>query len=240
VGFLFSRYFLVHLWTLSGLAFSMGGLFALLRGHTDLAARLIFFPILIDFTDGTLARRFRVKERIPLISGEAIDMITDVISLTFVPMVFFWENGVFVPYAGAPLCLLAAMTCSLKYSMKENVLRQGYSLGSTPIFFSVFLFYFLGLDPLWATLYTAILILLCLVPVKYPITSLVTTHWRPGWKSVTNYATFIIFIPVMIWLEDTWPPVLWLMLFLILFQRYAYPVLMKLGILVRPGFDRSS
>jgi len=240
VGFLFSKYFLVHLWTLSGLALSMGGIFALFHNQNDLAARLIFFPIVIDFTDGTLARRFRVKERIPLVSGEYIDMITDVVSLTFVPMVFFWRNGVFLPHLGIPICLLAAMTCSLKYSMKENVLRQGFSLGSTPIFFSIFLFYFLGLDPLWPTLYTAVLIVLCLAPIKYPITSLVTTHWKFGWKSLTNYGTFIAFIPIMVWLEDTWPPILWGLLVLILFQLTIYPILMKMGILVKPGFDRSS
>ena len=77
MDFLFSRYFLVHLWTLSGLALSLGGVIALFHGNNDLAARLIFFPIVIDFTDGTLARRYRIKERIPLVSGEAIDMITD-------------------------------------------------------------------------------------------------------------------------------------------------------------------
>jgi phosphatidylcholine synthase len=238
VRYLFSPYFAVHLWTLSGLGFSMGGLFALFSGREDLAARLIFFPIVIDFTDGTLARRFRIKEKIPLVAGEALDMITDVISLTFVPLVFFWRTGVFLPGYGAPLCLLAAMTCSLKYAMKEQVLRQGYSIGSTPIFFSVFLFYFLALHPIWATLYTAVLVLLCLSPVRYPITSLVTTHWKFGWKSITNYATFVAFVPIMIWLQDTWRPLLWALLLMILVQLYLYPVLLKVGVL-KPGFDRS-
>lgn len=236
--FLFSPYFLVHLWTLSGLAFSMGGLFALFSGQEQLAARLIFFPIVIDFTDGTLARRYRIKEKVPLVAGEALDMITDVISLTFVPLVFFWRTGGFLPGYGAPLCLVAAMTCSLKYAMKEQVLRQGYSIGSTPIFFSVFLFYFLALDPIWATLYTAVLIVLCLAPIRYPITSLVTTHWKFGWKSITNYATFVAFVPVMIWLRDTWRPLLWALLVMILVQLYLYPVLLKVGVL-KPGFDRS-
>jgi hypothetical protein len=118
------------------------------------------------------------------------------------------------------------------------VLQQGYSLGSTPIFFSIFLLYFLGLDPVWPTLYTAVLIVLCLAPIKYPITSLVTTHWKFGWKSLTNYGTFIVFVPVMIWLKDTWPPLLWAMLLVILVQLYLYPVLLKMGVLVKPGFDR--
>jgi phosphatidylcholine synthase len=238
VRFLFSRYFLVHLWTLSGLALSMGGLFALFSGREALAARLIFFPIAIDFTDGTLARKFRVKEKIPLVSGEALDMITDVISLTFVPLVFFWRTGVFLPVYGTALCVIGIMTCSLKYSMKEQVLRQGYSIGSTPIFFSIFLFYFLDLDPVWPTLYTAVLILLILSPIRYPITSLVTTHWKFGWKSVTNYATFLSFVPLMIWLQDTWRPLLWALLVMILVQLYVYPVLMFAGIL-KPGFDRT-
>jgi phosphatidylcholine synthase len=218
----------------------MGGLFALFGNKNDLAARLIFFPIVIDFTDGTLARRFRIKEHIPIVSGQAIDMITDVVSLTFVPLVFFWKNEVFLSQAGIPICMLAIMTCSLKYSMKEQILKQGYSLGSSPIFFSVFLFYFLKLPPIWGTLYTAVLIVLALLPIKYPITSLVTTHWKLGWKSLVNYATFVFFVPIMIWLQDTWRPILWFMLGLVLVQLFVYPVLMRLGILIRPGFDRST
>jgi phosphatidylglycerophosphate synthase len=78
VRFLFSRYFLVQFWTLSGLLSPWAGSSPCFgagaaRGPVDL------FPIVIDFTDGTLARRFRIKEKVPLVAGEALDMITDVI-----------------------------------------------------------------------------------------------------------------------------------------------------------------
>ncbi|HSC71029.1 MAG TPA: hypothetical protein VLH58_06725, partial [Candidatus Methylomirabilis sp.] len=65
--------FVVHLWTLTGLAFAVFALKATLEGSFDTAARLFIGVLLVDFTDGTLARLFKVKQQMPLISGETID-----------------------------------------------------------------------------------------------------------------------------------------------------------------------
>ena len=64
--------FVVHLWTLTGLAFAVFALRATVDGNFDTAARLLIGALLVDFTDGTLARLLRVRQRMPLISGEVI------------------------------------------------------------------------------------------------------------------------------------------------------------------------
>jgi len=124
--------FLIHLWTLAGLAFAMLAVQQIVLGDLDAAVRWLLLVLLVDHTDGTLARKFRLAERIPEVSGETIDLITDVIGLTFVPMVFLWRAGAFLPGFGAPLAAAAATTCSLKYSMKARLLREGVSHGAPP------------------------------------------------------------------------------------------------------------
>ncbi|MBI5836393.1 MAG: hypothetical protein HZB25_04025 [Candidatus Eisenbacteria bacterium] len=229
--------FLIHLWTLAGLGFAMLAAQELLHGNLDAAVRWLLLVLVVDHTDGTMARAFKVKQKVPEVSGETLDLITDVIGLTFVPMIFCWRAGVFLPGWGAPLAVAAAMTCSLKYSMKARVLEEGVSRGAPPAFFSVLLFWFLGLPPVWGTLYTAALIVLCWAPVRYPITSLVTTHWKPGFASLNNYLSFIAMAPAMLWLRDAPHIFFWPLLALMLFHLFLSPVLMAAGT-IRPGFRR--
>ena len=125
-----------------------------------------------------------------------------------------------------------------KYSRKETFLSKGYSIGAPPVFFSVFLFYFLDLPALYPTLYTAVLVGLCISPIRYPITSLVTTHWKPGYKSITNYLTAAFFIPTFILLKSAPPVIYWVMLLVIGMQLFVYPLLLSRGV-IKPVFDRT-
>ena len=230
--------FLIHLWTLTGLGFAMLAAQAIVAGRMDAAIRWLLLVLVVDHTDGTLARAFDVRRKFPRISGETLDLVTDVIGLTFVPMVFCWRAGVFLPEWGSPLALAAAVTCSLKYAMKQRVLEEGVSRGAPPAFFSVLLFWFLEIPPVWATIYAAGLVLLCWLPIRYPITSLVTTHWKPGFESLTNYLSFLAMVPAMIWLRGAPAALFWALLALVLFHLYAAPILLALG-KIRPGFRRA-
>jgi hypothetical protein len=152
-------------------------------------------------------------------------------------MFLFWRTGLFVPGSGAVLVIAAAVAASWKYARKEGFLERGYSIGAPPIFFSVFLFYFLNWPPIIPTAYTALLVVLVLSPIRYPITSLVTTHWQPGYKSITNYLTALFFVPVFILLEAAPAPIYWVMLAAIVTQLTVYPLLLAQGA-IKPVFDR--
>jgi len=228
---------LIHLWTLAGLAFAMLAAQQLLLGNHEAAVRWLLLVLFVDHTDGTLARRFKVADHIPLVSGETIDLITDVIGLTFVPMLFLWQAGVFLPGFGAPLGVAAAVTCSMKYAMKANLLKAGTSRGAPPAFFSVLVFWFLDLPPAWATAYTVALVFLCWSRIQYPITSLMTTHWKPGFQSAINYLSFAALVPAMLWLQDAPGVLFWPILLLMLFHLFVAPALMAVRI-IQPGFRR--
>ena len=229
--------FLIHLWTLAGLAFAMIAAQQLLLGNLDAAVRWLLLVLFVDHTDGTLARGFKVRERIPEVSGETLDLITDVIGLTFVPMLFLWQADVFLPGWGMPLAVAAAVTCSLKYSMKAKLLEQGVSRGAPPAFFSILVFWFLDLPAEWATAYTLALVVVCWLPIRYPITSLMTTHWKPGFQSAINYLSFIALVPALILLQEAPAVLFWPILALMLFHLFGAPLLLAVGI-IQPGFRR--
>lgn len=227
-----------HIITLGGLACAALALMALFRGEIDAAVRYCLLVLLMDRVDGTLARGLKVRKTFPGVSGEVLDTITDLVGLTFVPMVLFWHEGLFIREIAPWVAVAAIMTASFKYSRKEGFLEKGYSVGAPPVFFSVFLCYFLHLPQVICTAYAVLLIVLVLSPIRYPITSLVTTHWKPGYKSVTNYLTIIFFIPVFVLLDDAPAVIYWVMLGALLVQLLIYPVLLRARIL-KPGFDRS-
>ncbi len=229
--------FFVHLWTLTGLAFAAFALRATIDGNFATAARLLIGVLLVDFTDGTLARFFKVKQRMPLISGEIIDYIHDLVGLTFVPMFFFWKAGVFLEPFGFPLVVAATLAATLKYGMKGNMLRLGYSIGAPPIFIAVILCYMLELEPAVSTAFAGGLLLIVLLPVRFPITSLVTTHWQPGWQSITNYLILLFVVPILLWLQEAPKVIYWLLLTNMVVQVLIFPFLLKAGVLT-PGFRR--
>ena len=158
-------YTLPHVITLTGLALAGLAAVAVVEGRFDSAARLSLLVLLVDRIDGTLARALRVRTRFPNTSGEVLDIITDLVGLTFVPMLLFWRSSLFVEGTGIWLLCAAAAAASWKYSRKESFLQNGYSVGAPPIFFSLFLFYFLRLPDIYATLYAVILIVLVVSPV---------------------------------------------------------------------------
>jgi len=230
-------YYAPHVITLAGLAFAALALMAVFAGRYAAAARYCLLVLLVDRIDGTLARGLKVREKFPGTSGEILDIITDLVGLTFVPMFLFWRTELFVPGSGAVLVIGAVVAASWKYARKENFLERGYSIGAPPIFFSVFLFYFLNWPPIFPTIYTGLLIVLVIFPIKYPITSLVTTHWQPGYKSITNYLTAAFFVPVFILLENAPPIIYWMMLAAICIQLTVYPLLVGCGV-IKLGFAR--
>lgn len=229
--------FLIHVLTLSGLSLAFGAIVLTSQGNFGAAARLLLCVLVIDHLDGTLARHFHVSKNIPEVSGEIIDVVTDVAGLTFGPMFLFYQTGMFFPGWALPVCLLAVMTCSLKYGMKPETLEKGYSLGAPPVFFSLFLLYFLKVPQLWATAYALGLTGLCLAPIRYPITSIVTTHWKPGWQSITNYLSFLAMPFALIYLNKAPAAIYWVLFANVLVQLLLMPLLLAIGIL-KPGLRR--
>ena len=128
---------------------------------------------LIDATDGTLARRVKVKEVLPGFDGRRLDDIVDFLTYTFLPLLMVWRASLIWPGSilppGQEWCLVFALLASAygfcQVSAKTD---DGYFLGF-PSYWNLVAFYLLVLQPpSWLSMsLIALFALLTFVPSRY-------------------------------------------------------------------------
>ena len=107
---------LAHLYTSIGIVIALLAT-AVTFAHNFRAAFLyLFAAIIIDATDGMLARALRVKERLPQFDGALLDNIIDYQTYVFVPALIVWQAHL-VPQA-FPIC--SAMAVSSLYGFSRT------------------------------------------------------------------------------------------------------------------------
>lgn len=87
---------MVHLYTATGLIAAAGMAVLIVRGGEESFRGVIALMIVatvIDATDGTLARRWRVREVLPGFDGRRLDDIVDYQTYTSLPLLFIWRTG---------------------------------------------------------------------------------------------------------------------------------------------------
>jgi phosphatidylcholine synthase len=175
---------LVHLYTASGIVFA----FLAARAFIEFDYRTGFFwlwvQILIDATDGLLARRLRVRERIPWFDGAKLDDVTDYLTYVFVPALFVWR-GALVPNAWV-LTVVAAMLLSSAYGFnRTDAKTSDHFFTGFPSYWNVVTFYLLLAR--WPSEVNAAILtvfaVLVFVPIRY-----VYPSRTPAWSVITNVA----------------------------------------------------
>ncbi len=96
---------LVHLYTASSAVFGLWAVHAVFSHQYRLAIGLMLITLLIDATDGTLARALDVRRRIPWIDGRRLDDICDYFTYVLLPACFLMEAGILPhpAWAAAPV-----------------------------------------------------------------------------------------------------------------------------------------
>ena len=79
---------LVHAYTASGAVLAFFALLLINRVEFQSAFWLMTLAVVIDATDGTFARRARVKEMIPRFDGNRLEDIIDYLNYVLVPCFF--------------------------------------------------------------------------------------------------------------------------------------------------------
>jgi len=160
--------YLVHIYTASTLIFVTLAAQWILEGSYRWALAALAVTIIIDATDGALARRCRVKETAAAIDGGLLDNIIDFTSYVVVPMLFLLQAHMLL----APMTLFAtfAMFASaFGFSRTTAKLaREGFFVGF-PSYWSIVVFYLylLGTPPLLNTLVIVFLSCLVFIPVRF-------------------------------------------------------------------------
>ena len=186
----------VHFYTALGLVLAAGIAMLIVRGGGDSfrwAFSLMTIAVLIDATDGWLARRFKVKEVLPGFDGRKLDDIVDFQTYTSLPLLLIWRAGI-LP-SGLGFCLLAPLIASAygfcQVSAKTD---DGYFLGF-PSYWNILAFYLYCLQPpVWVSVGS---ILSCAFLTFVPSRYLYTT--QPGrLNRFSNYLS-ILWAVILVW-----------------------------------------
>ena len=193
---------LVHAYTASGIVLA----FLAARAVIDFDYRTAFFwlwvQVVVDATDGLLARRARVRERIPWFDGAKLDDIADYLTYVFVPALFVWR-GALVPTAWA-LPVAAAMLLSSAYGFnRTDAKTSDHFFTGFPSYWNVVTFYLLVARwPLQVNAATLVLFaLLVFVPIRYVYPS------RTSARSVVTNVAGAIWAGLMLFMLWQYPAV---------------------------------
>src|SRR5918993_1366335 len=159
----------VHLYTASGAVLALLILVAAFQGEAVKALWLMLAALIIDSTDGLLARRLKVSEALPFFDGAMLDNIVDYMTYVFAPMVLLWSGG-YLPEgtSGVVFAALPPLASSYQFCRVDAKTDDHFFLGF-PSYFNVVAFYAIVFEPGAGTL-AAVLVacsLLVFVPIRY-------------------------------------------------------------------------
>jgi phosphatidylcholine synthase len=161
--------FLVHLYTASGAVLAFLIVVAAIRGNLLQALWLSLIALLIDGTDGWMARHFHVSEMLPWFDGRRLDDIVDYLTYVFAPMLLLWIGGYLPAEPGniilVALCLLAS---GYQFCRVDAKTEDHFFLGF-PSYWNIIAFYVIvfKLPPVTVSAILLTCSILVFVPIRY-------------------------------------------------------------------------
>ncbi len=155
---------------------------------------LMTLATIVDSTDGTLARRVRIKEVVPGFDGRRLDDIIDYLNYTFLPLLLIWRAELLPP--GQDVWLLLPLLASIYGFCQVHVKTDdGYFLGFPSLWNVVaFYLYILPIGP-WACLAViVVLAVLTFIPTRYLYPS------QPGRLNQAATAMGVLWTVPLAWL----------------------------------------
>ena len=159
---------LAHLYTATGAVVAFLATAAIFQHDYRRAFFWLYVQVLIDATDGMLARMLRAKERLPWFNGAKLDDIVDYLCYVFIPALIVWHAQL-VP-AGWSLLVVATMLLSSAYGFNRDDAKTAdhYFLGFPSYWNIVVLYLFIAR---WPAHVNGIVLLtlatLVFVPLRY-------------------------------------------------------------------------
>ena len=186
----------VHVYTACGSALALLIVLAAIDGEPVRALWLGLIALIVDGTDGMLARQLRVKERLPWFDGARLDDIVDYLTYAFAPMLLLW-SGNYLPSGalGTGLAIVPLLASSYQFCRTDAKTDDHFFLGF-PSYWNVVAFYavVLPLDPAVLGGLLLMLSVLVFVPIRYLYPSrtrvlrgvnlLLTTGWLACWAVI--------------------------------------------------------
>ena len=160
----------VHAYTALGLVAAAGMAVLIVEGGPAAFQRaflLMLVATLIDATDGTLARRIRVKEVLPGFDGRRLDDLIDFLTYAALPVLLVWRAEV-LPAELSWVLLVPLVASAYGFSQVSVKTEDGYFLGFPSCWNLVAFYLYVLRPPVWLTV--ALLVMfafLTFVPTRY-------------------------------------------------------------------------
>lgn len=135
----------IHALTASGALIAMLALTAVMGGEMAAAFLWLGLALLVDAVDGPLARRFRVAEVLPRISGDILDLVVDYLTYVVVPALMLASSGL-LPQGTGPLTAGIVLAASLYTFANRDMKTEDNYFEGFPAIWNVLVLYMWVLD----------------------------------------------------------------------------------------------
>jgi len=140
----------VHLYTAVGAVVALLALDAVAAGAYARAFWWMSFAFILDCTDGTLARRARVKEVLPSFDGAKLDDIVDYLNYVLVPVALALHAGLLPVGSGGVLVAALPLLASAYGFCNAGAKTPDHFFTGFPSYWNVVVFYLFALRaPIW-------------------------------------------------------------------------------------------
>ena len=172
---------LVHLYTASSALFAFLALNRIFYDRYRDAFFWLFLSVIIDATDGVLARRADVASRLPWFNGAKLDDIVDYLTYVFVPAFFVW-HALLVPDRWSTV-VVGVMLLSSAYGFnRADAKTADHFFTGFPSYWNVVVFYLYLTE--WTPEANAA-ILLALAALVFVSIRFVCPSRTPMWRTPT-------------------------------------------------------
>ena len=135
----------IHLYTSLGLVVGLLALMAIFDGNAHRSVALLGLALLIDATDGTLARVSDVERWTPRFDGRKLDDIIDYLNYTFIPVVFAYRFGLVTGLGGQIVLGLVLILSAYGFCQTAAKTEDGFFTGF-PNFWNIVILYLYVLE----------------------------------------------------------------------------------------------
>jgi phosphatidylcholine synthase len=191
--------FAIHLLTASGAALALLAVMAITSGNWNAAFVWLGIALLVDGIDGPIARRWRVRERLPKWDGAALDFVIDYTSYVFVPAVIIAQALSLPSPIGALTGIVVAVTGAL-YFADTRMKQPDNSFRGFPAVWNMVAFGLYAFLPPWP--FTVALVIVLAVMTFLPINfvhPVRVVRWRAATLSILTL--WLVICAWLIWTD---------------------------------------
>jgi phosphatidylcholine synthase len=221
---------LVHAYTTAGVVLALLMVHFTYRGEVQTVLWLFLAAMVVDGTDGMLARYVQVKRHAPSFDGALLDNIVDYITYAFMPMLLLWSAGYLGEGHSATVLAVIPLLASAYQFCRVDAKTDDHLFLGFPSYWNIAAFYVVVLDlqPPAVAVVLLVCAVLVFVPVGYVYPSRTTTL---KWTTLTLTCVWLVGYAVLVaQLPDPHP--VWLAISV---AYVAYYVALSLHLTARRG-----